>query len=118
MKNWEWQSCALPALLTPTGGAGHDPGVIACSFVMRPYGRTIMKDGRRSGADLLADGGGDLLRTRDDVLGLVGLGNHLQAGLRVGDADEVDLDVHPGRGRRRAGRLRGGAPAARDVAVT
>src|ERR1039457_2957850 len=68
-------------------------------------------------ADLLADGGGDLLGEGDDRVGLAGLGDHLQAGLLVGDAGQVDLDGHPGSGRRGAGGLGGGGPVADDVVI-
>src|ERR1035441_8590726 len=69
-------------------------------------------------ADLFADGGGDLLGPGDDVVGLICLSDHLQAGLLVGDPGQVDLDVDPGRARRRPGRLGSGGDVADDVAVT
>jgi len=71
-----------------------------------------------SRADLLADGGSDLLRTGDDGVGLACRGDHLQAGLLVRDAGEVDLDIHPGSGRRGAGSLGTGSDIGDDVAVT
>jgi hypothetical protein len=54
----------------------------------------------------LADGCGGLPGTGDDVVRLIRVGDHLQAGLLVGDSGEAGLNEDPGSGQPRQRRPR------------